>query len=231
MIVTLEQRIADIQRDVANAAEAAGRIPSGITIVAVSKTFPREDVDAAYAAGLRVFGENRVQEATSKFNPPLPSDASVHLIGQLQTNKVKQALQVADCIESVDRSSLIDVLEKEAAKLNRIVSVLVQVNIACEDQKSGCASEEAEMLVERIRSASHLRCDGFMTIAPLVADPELTRPTFAGLRELRDRLGGPSEFPILSMGMSNDFEIAIAEGSTHLRLGRALFGHRQTSNM
>jgi pyridoxal phosphate enzyme (YggS family) len=228
VIVTLEQRIADVQREVASAAEAAGRAPSEITIVAVSKTFPREDVDAAYAAGMRVFGENRVQEAVAKFVPPLPSDLSVHLIGQLQTNKVKQALQVVDCVESVDRISLIDALEKEAAKLDRVVSVLVQVNIAREAQKSGCAPDVAESLVERIRMSSHLRCDGFMTIAPLVSDPEQARPTFAGLSELRDRLGNEAEFPILSMGMSNDYATAIAEGATHVRLGRAIFGHRES---
>jgi hypothetical protein len=175
---------------------------------------------------LRVFGENRVQEAVAKFTPPLPYDASVHLIGQLQTNKVKQALQVVDCVESVDRISLIDALEKEAAKLDRVVSVLVQVNVSREDQKSGCAPEDAESLLARIRMSAHLHCDGFMTIAPLVPDPELARPTFAGLRELRDGLGNAAEFPILSMGMSNDYAVAIAEGATHLRLGRALFGHR-----
>lgn len=223
---TLVNQISQVQADVADATALSGRSPEEITIVAVSKTFPREDVDAAYAAGLRVFGENRVQEATAKFATPIPQGASVHLIGQLQTNKVKQALAVFDCIESVDRVSLIDALQKESAKLDRIVSVLVQVNIAGEEQKSGCSAVDANDLVERIAQASHLRCDGLMTIAPLVNDPEETRPTFAALRDLRDSLGGSVALPILSMGMSNDYRIAISEGATHIRLGRAIFGSR-----
>jgi pyridoxal phosphate enzyme (YggS family) len=213
VIVSLESQIATVRHKVAEAARECGRSPDEVTIVAVSKTFPREDVDAAYAAGLRVFGENRVQEAIAKFASPLPSDSSLHLIGQLQTNKVKPALATFDCIESVDRVSLIDALEKEAVRRDIVVSVLLQVNVAREEQK-------------RIEQASHLRCDGFMTIAPLVADPELARPTFAGLRELRDRLGGAARFPILSMGMSNDFAVGISEGATHVRLGRAIFGSR-----
>lgn len=226
MIQTLADQISLVRAAVAAAATEANRSANEVTIVAVSKTFPREDVDAAFGAGLRVFGENRVQEATAKFEASLPHGASVHLIGQLQTNKVKQALAVFDCIESVDRVSLIDALQKEAAKLDRIVSVLVQVNIAGEEQKSGCTAGDAVTLVERIGRASHLRCDGLMTIAPLVNDPEETRPTFSALRQLRDALGGSAELPILSMGMSNDYPIAISEGATHIRLGRAIFGRR-----
>ncbi|MEJ7840043.1 MAG: YggS family pyridoxal phosphate-dependent enzyme [Thermomicrobiales bacterium] len=226
MIFALADQISQVREAVAEAAVAAGRAADEVTIVAVSKTFPREDVDAAFASGLRVFGENRVQEATAKFATPLPHGASVHLIGQLQTNKVKQALSVFDCIESVDRVSLINTLQKEAAKLDRVVAVLVQVNIAGEEQKSGCSTQDAADLIERIGQASHLRCDGMMTIAPLVNDPEETRPTFAALRELRDSLGGSAMLPMLSMGMSNDYRIAISEGATHIRLGRAIFGNR-----
>jgi pyridoxal phosphate enzyme (YggS family) len=224
--MTLEQQIASVRQQVADAAREAGRSPDEVTIVAVSKTFPRADVDAAYAAGLRVFGENRVQEASAKFASPLPHDASLHLIGQLQTNKVGPALATFDCIESVDRVSLIEALEKEAWKRSVVASVLLQVNVAREEQKSGCDPGEAADLVERIERASHLRCDGFMTIAPLVADPEDARPTFAALRELRDRFGGAERFPILSMGMSNDFAVAISEGASHVRIGRAIFGSR-----
>lgn len=226
MILSLTDQIARVKVSVADAAIRVGRSPEELTIVAVSKTFPRQDVDAAVGAGLRVFGENRVQEATAKFATPLPASASVHLIGQLQTNKVKQALAVFDCIESVDRVSLIDALQKEALKLDRMVSVLVQVNIAGEEQKSGCSADDAAELIECIGRASHLRCDGLMTIAPLVNDPESTRPTFSALRELRDSLGGSVALPMLSMGMSNDYQIAIEEGATHIRLGRAIFGNR-----
>jgi pyridoxal phosphate enzyme (YggS family) len=175
---------------------------------------------------MRLFGENRVQEAVAKFDPPLPDDAALHLIGQLQTNKVRQALRVVDCVESVDRLALVDAMQKEAAKLERIVPVLVQVNIAREPQKSGCDPADAAMLVEKIQQSANLRCDGLMTIAPLVSDPEDARPTFAGLRELRDALGGAALLPVLSMGMSNDFAVAIAEGATLIRVGRAIFGSR-----
>jgi pyridoxal phosphate enzyme (YggS family) len=226
---TLQERIELVREQVAAAARIAGRSPGDITITAVSKTWPREDVDAAYTAGLRVFGENRVQEAIAKFDPPLPADAKLHLIGQLQTNKVKQALRVFDRIESVDRVSLIAALQKEAAKEDRVLSVLLQVNIAREEQKSGCSPEDAPPLLTRIQASPNLRCDGFMTIAPLVADPEDARPTFAGLRQLRDAIGDSSLFPVLSMGMSNDFRIAIEEGATHIRVGRAIFGTRSTT--
>jgi len=223
---TLEERVAAVRQQVTEAAIVAGRDPASIEIVAVSKTWPREAVDAAWAAGLRTFGENRVQEAVAKFAEPRPEGASLHLIGQLQTNKVRQALRVVDCVESVDRESLIDTLQKEAARLDRIVPVLVQVNIARETQKSGCAPGEAGHLLDKISQSENLRCDGLMTIAPLVDDPEDARPTFAGLRELRDELGGAASLPVLSMGMSNDFAVAIAEGATHIRIGRAIFGSR-----
>jgi pyridoxal phosphate enzyme (YggS family) len=226
---TLQERIELVREQVAGAARIAGRSPADIAIIAVSKTWPRADVDAAYAAGLRVFGENRVQEAIAKFDPPLPRNATLHLIGQLQTNKVKQALRVFDRVESVDRASLIAALQKEAAKQNRVLSVLLQVNIAREEQKAGCAPEDAPLLLAQIQAAPNLRCDGLMTIAPLVADPEDARPTFAGLRQLRDALGDASTLPVLSMGMSNDFLIAIEEGATHIRVGRAIFGTRSTA--
>jgi pyridoxal phosphate enzyme (YggS family) len=228
---TLQERIERVREQVAGAARIAGRTPDEIAITAVSKTWPRVDVDAAYAAGLRVFGENRVQEAIAKFDPPLPADAKLHLIGQLQTNKVKQALRVFDRIESVDRASLILALQKEAARQDRVISVLLQVNIAHEEQKSGCSPADAPPLLAQIQASSNLRCDGFMTIAPLVDDPEDARPTFAGLRQLRDSLGDAGLFPVLSMGMSNDFWIAIEEGATHIRVGRAIFGTRHTAQV
>ncbi|MFM9107054.1 MAG: YggS family pyridoxal phosphate-dependent enzyme [Chloroflexota bacterium] len=227
---TLEARIERVCEQVAEAAIRAGRDPGDVTIVAVCKTFPREAVDAAYALGMRHFGENRVQEAEAKLAaPPLPGDAVLHLIGQLQSNKARPAAALFDLIESVDRTSLIDALEKEAARLGRPVPVLLQVNVAREPQNSGCAPEEAPPLADRLISSPAFDLRGLMTIAPLVPDPELARPTFAGLRDLRDRLrtahpGVPLD--ILSMGMSDDYAVAVAEGATHLRIGRAIFGIR-----
>lgn len=210
------------------AAERAGRTTDDVTIVAVSKTFPREVIDAAYELGFRVFGESRVQEIRDKFADPLPPDASLHLIGQLQTNKVRQAIRYVTCIETVDRVSLVKALGKELRKTDAFMSVLVQVNVSGEEQKGGVAPEDAEALVREVMAVPGLSCDGLMTIAPLVDDPEDARPTFRGLRELRDRLRGTTglALPILSMGMSNDFEVAIEEGATHVRIGRALFGNR-----
>lgn len=225
---SLGDRIAGVRASVAQAAEAARRSPSEITIVAVSKTVPRSSVDAAHAAGLRVFGESRVQEARAKYEIPLPSNASVHLIGQLQTNKARQAVALFACIESVDRISLIEALDRAAGKAELLVPVLVQVNVSRQSQQSGCAPDETGELVRIIQDSAHLRCNGLMTIAPLVTDVEDARPAFSGLRELRNALEQrfSVSLPVLSMGMSNDYEVAIAEGATHIRLGRAIFGSR-----
>lgn len=225
----LARNIDEVRERVHLAAREAGRAADEVTIVAVSKTHPRSMVDQAHALGLDVFGENRVQEAAAKFGEPLPTDMRVHLIGQLQTNKTKAAVALFDRIESVDRPSLVAALEKEAAKAETLVSVLVQVNIGREPQKSGCLPEEALALVDAVRAADHLRLDGLMGISPLVAEPELARPCFRLLRKLRDEIGGQRpdvDLAVLSMGMSGDFEAAISEGATHVRIGSAIFGAR-----
>lgn len=223
----LAMRVARVRTAVAEAAVSAGRNADEITIVAVSKTVDRASVDAAYALGLRHFGENRVGDASAKFAEPLPPDARLHLVGQLQSNKARSAARLFTMIESVDRPSLIDALEKAASALASPMPVLLQVNIAREGQKAGCAPEDAAALVARIQQSPALRLAGLMTIAPLVADPEMARPIFAGLRQLRDRLltDEPSlNFSMLSMGMTNDYPVAIGEGATHVRIGRAIFG-------
>ena len=226
----LRQRIEAVESRVRNAAISAGRDPSSVTIVAVSKTFPRELVDQVYALGLSTFGENRVQEARQKFGDELPADMRINMIGHLQSNKVRQALAIFDRVESVDRASLVEALEREAARIDTRLSVLMQVNIGREAQKSGCSFEEAPELARLIERSPHLRLDGLMGIAPLVDDPELARPCFRDLRLLRDRLrndeGIESELSVLSMGMSGDLEAAIAEGATHVRVGSAIFGRR-----
>ena len=223
----LGERIAAVHAAIAEAAIAAGRRPEEITLVAVTKTVDRATVDEAYAHGLRHFGENRVQDALAKFATPPPPDAALHLIGQLQSNKARPASHLFDLIESVDRPSLIDALEKSGAGMGRPVPVLLQVNIAREPQKAGCTPEDAAALAARIHGSPHLALRGLMTIAPLVADPEEARPVFAGLRALRDRLADddPSlDLGVLSMGMSNDYPVAIAEGATLVRIGRAVLG-------
>ncbi|HEX5500527.1 MAG TPA: YggS family pyridoxal phosphate-dependent enzyme, partial [Thermomicrobiales bacterium] len=223
----LAERIATVRQRVADAARAAGRDPDEVAIVAVSKTVGREAVDEAYRLGVRRFGENRVQAAAAKFAEPLPADAALHLIGHLQSNKARTAARLFDLIESVDRLSVIDALEREGARLDRPIPVLLQVNLAREPQKAGCPPEAAADLAVRIAGADWLDLRGLMTIAPLVADPEATRPVFAGLRRLRDELqrAQPAlRLERLSMGMTNDFPIAIAEGATEVRIGRAIFG-------
>lgn len=223
----LQHRIQRVRESVAAAASRAGRTMDDITVVAVSKTVGRETVDEAYAEGLRHFGENRVLDARDKYALPLPDDAVLHLIGQLQTNKAGPAAQLFSVIESVDRLSLIDELARQGAKLGRPLTVLLQVNVAGEEQKAGCDLDEVSTLVERIESTPHLLLRGLMTMAPLVDDVEDARPVFRGLRELRDQLIEQlpeRELPILSMGMSNDYPVAIEEGATHVRIGRAIFG-------
>lgn len=223
----LEGRISQVLSEVAAAVERAGREAESVTVVAVSKTVGRDIVDAAYGAGLRHFGENRVQDSSSKFAEPLPGDATLHMIGQLQSNKANLAARIFQLIESVDRPSLIKELDRQASKVQRTIPVLLQVNIAGEEQKAGCSPEDVDSLVEQLRQSQNLDLLGLMTIAPLVDDPEAARPVFRGLRELRDRLRErypELTLPVLSMGMSNDYPIAIEEGATHVRVGRAIFG-------
>jgi pyridoxal phosphate enzyme (YggS family) len=223
----LVERVGRVREAVAAAAGSVGRQPEDVTIVAVSKTVDRAAIDAAVALGLQHFGENRVQDATRKFSEPLPAQCSLHMIGHLQSNKAKPALALFDVIESVDRGSLIDALEREAERQATPVDVLLQVNVAREAQKAGCAPEDAPELLRRLIDSPWLSPRGLMTMAPLVADAELVRPVFAGLRNLRAELlqeHPDATLDALSMGMSNDFSVAIQEGATLVRIGRAIFG-------
>lgn len=226
MTSTLRGRIERVMETIAEAATAAGRDPGEVTLVAVSKTTDRPTIDEAYALGLRHFGENRVQDATERYQPPLPDDLHLHMIGQLQSNKARQATRLFNMVESVDRPSLIQALDRATEALQQPLPVLIQVNIAGETQKAGCAPEEVTSLIEQVTATTWLRLRGLMTIAPLVSDPETVRPVFAGLRELRDRLrdNDPSlTLDVLSMGMTDDYPVAIAEGATEVRIGRAIF--------
>lgn len=223
----LLDRIRAVEARLAEAALRADRDPAAVTLVAVTKTVDRAAIDAAFAAGLRHFGENRLGDAAAKVAEPLPAGGVLHLIGQLQSNKARPAAALFDLIESVDRPSLIDALEKEAERLGRPIPVLLQVNVACEAQKAGCDPAVAPDLARRLTGSSAFALGGLMTIAPLVDDAEAVRPVFRGLRDLRDRIQQAvpeTDLGILSMGMSNDYEVAVAEGATHVRVGRAIFG-------
>ena len=218
-----------VRARIAQAARRAGRDPAAITIVAVTKGHPTAAAREALTAGLPDIGENRVQEALEKMAAWPDAPVRWHLIGHLQRNKAKHAVGRFALIHSLDSARLADALEQEAAKRDLVQHVLVEVNVARESQKSGAMPEEAEAVVAHAATLPHLRLRGLMTMAPLTDDQGVIRATFRGLRELRDR--NASRFALrpshLSMGMSNDFEIAVEEGATMLRLGTVLFGERQ----
>ncbi|MDE3074222.1 MAG: YggS family pyridoxal phosphate-dependent enzyme [Chloroflexota bacterium] len=213
---------------VAAAAERAGRKPEDVAIVAVSKTFPIAAIREAYELGVRVFGENRVQEALEKM-PLLPDGIQWHLVGHLQTNKVRQAVGRFWLIHSVDSVHLAEEIERQAAKRTIDQRVLLEVNLADEPSKSGFSLMEVGDAISEVRQMPHVRLEGLMTIGPQVEEPEDSRWLFETLRELRDRL--QAEHPELaltelSMGMTDDFEVAVEEGATLVRIGRAIFGER-----
>lgn len=237
----ISANIALVRDHIAAAARRAGREPDAVTLIAVSKTHSPAVLAAAVAAGMRDFGENRVQEAAEKAPAvEAPGPLVWHLIGHLQRNKARRAVEIFDMIHSVDRVRLAEELDRYASEAGRSpLPVLLQVNVAGEEQKEGfdlpggLASGMKLTLfyaeVERIMSLSHLEVRGLMAIAPYVADPEQARPTFHALRELRDNLAlrfGPAAWRDLSMGMTGDYEVAVEEGATLVRVGRAIFGDR-----
>jgi hypothetical protein len=217
----IRQSLGAVRARIERAARAAGRDPAGVTLVAVSKTHPAESVAIAVDAGQTVFGENRVQEAAAKFpalkvaHPAL----RLHLIGALQTNKAEDAVRLAEVVESLDRPKLADALEAAARKTGRMPDLLIQVNIGDEPQKAGIPRAEADRFIESCRARFGDRLRGLMCIPPVDADPT---PFFTALAALRARHG----LAWLSMGMSGDFEAAIAFGATHVRVGTAIFGER-----
>ena len=217
----LADRLAAIHARIAAAASRAGRTPQDVTLVAVSKTHPAEAVTAALAAGQAVFGENRVQEAAAKFPALRPAHPALrlHLIGALQTNKARDAVRLADVIESLDRPRLADALAQAAEKEGRLPRLLVQVNVGEEPQKSGIPRAEADAFIAACRTRFGTALAGLMCVPPADQDPA---PHFAWLAACAARHG----LPILSMGMSADFEAAIAHGATHVRIGSAIFGTR-----
>ena len=218
-----------VRERIARAAERAGRRVEEVTIVAVSKTFPAEAIRAAYEAGLRQFGENRVQEWELKQPKLADLVATWHLIGHLQSNKARRAAKLFDRVDSVDSIELARKLDAFAAEEAKRLAVLIEVRLGGEETKSGVAETDLPALAEYIAALSDLELRGLMTIPPFLDEPERVRPYFRKLRELcadaSRRLG--RDLPVISMGMSHDFEAAIEEGATEIRVGTALFGGRQ----
>ncbi|MGZ5430652.1 MAG: YggS family pyridoxal phosphate-dependent enzyme [Thermoanaerobaculia bacterium] len=213
----IASRVTEVKRRIAAAAARSGRAPESVLLVAVGKTYPLSDLLLAHAAGVRAFGENRVQEAEEKF-PHLPTDAAGHLIGPIQSNKANRAVKVASVVETVDSLDLARRLDRAAAAAGKRLAVLVQVRLGEEATKSGVELDAAAALVASVKALPALDLRGLMTIPP----PGDTRPHFAALRRLGETLG----LRELSMGMSDDFEAAVEEGATLVRVGSAIFGVR-----
>jgi hypothetical protein len=225
---SLADRLTRVRERIARACARAGRDPTAILLVAVSKGFPAEAVRAAAVLGLTDFGENRVQEAERKI-PEIVPRPRWHLVGHLQTNKAKRAVQLFDEIQSVDSVRLAEELDRRAEQERRVVPCLVEVNTSGEESKFGVEPAGAEALLERCRALASLRVHGLMTIGPLARGPEGARQAFRMLAGVRDAAVGRELLPRstdLSMGMSDDFEIGIEEGATIVRVGTALFGPR-----
>jgi pyridoxal phosphate enzyme (YggS family) len=231
--MSITQNVDEIRGRIAAAAHRAGRDPGEITLMAVSKTFAAGHVREAYAAGLRVFGENRVQEFSGKTESLTElKDAEWHMIGHLQSNKAVRAVELFTAIDSVDTLRLAERLNSSAQQIGRHLAVLIEINVGGEAAKSGTAPESSE-LEELLRAAprlDHLEFRGLMTVPPFSDDPQEARPYFRRLRELRNEISARNlanvKMKVLSMGMSHDFEIAIEEGSTCVRIGTAIFGER-----
>jgi pyridoxal phosphate enzyme (YggS family) len=228
----LAERIQWVRATIADAAMRSGRRPEDVTLVAVSKTVGAERVLAAARLGITDFGENRVQEAEAKISAlsgKLPPAVRWHLVGHLQTNKARTAVRLFSLIESVDSFGLADVLNREGARRGAPVPVLLEVNVGGEPTKFGFAPDAMSNIFPRVLELPMLDVRGLMTVAPIVEDPEDARPYFRELRDLRDRLARENPraaLPELSMGMTGDYPVAIEEGATIVRVGRAIFGER-----
>ena len=225
----LAEQLQDVEARIQAACARAGRRREEVTLIAVSKTKPKEMIEEAYGLGIRTFGENKVQELTEK-QEALPKDIHWHMIGHLQTNKVKYILDKTELIHSVDSIKLAETIEKEAAKRNLISKILIEVNVAEEESKFGIKMEEVLPFIKKISIFPHIRICGLMTIAPFVENPEENRVIFANLHKLSVDITQKNidnvKVNILSMGMTNDYEIAIEEGSNLIRVGEGIFGKR-----
>jgi pyridoxal phosphate enzyme (YggS family) len=231
--MSIADNIAEIHERIARAAARVGRNPDSVTLMAVSKTVEPERIKEAYAAGLRVFGENRVQEFESK-SAALSDlkDAQWHLIGHLQSNKAKKAAELFHAVDSVDSVRLAEKINQAAVEANKKLGILIEIKVGQEESKAGIPldSPELEALLRAAPQLENLQIRGLMTVPPFTDDPEGARPYFRLLRDLRDKIAARKlpavQMDVLSMGMSHDFEVAIEEGSTCVRVGTAIFGAR-----
>lgn len=225
----LKENLENVEEKIQEACRRSGRNREDITLIAVSKTKPIETLQHAYDLGVRVFGENKVQELSEKYDA-LPDDIHWHMIGHLQRNKIKYIIGKTELIHSVDSFRLAEAIEKEAAKRNLTVDVLMEVNIAREESKFGLLPEEVDEFIEKVQKLPHLQVKGLMTIAPFVENPEENREVFAQLKKLSVDIATKNAhnitMSILSMGMTNDYQIAIEEGATMIRVGTGIFGAR-----
>jgi pyridoxal phosphate enzyme (YggS family) len=227
----LKKRLEQVRERIRQAAETCGRDADSVRLVAVSKTIAAGTVKEAIEAGVKILGENYIQEAREKFNALVHYPVSWHFIGHLQSNKAKYAVRLFDLIHSVDSVKLARELNKQAKKVDKIQQILVQVNISAEDTKSGTSAKEAPGLISEISQLENLSIRGLMTMPPYFYQPEKVKPFFAALRELRDQIKAKAPPNVsleeLSMGMTGDFEVAIQEGATLVRIGTAIFGERK----
>lgn len=225
----LAENLKEVEQKIQEACDKANRKREEVTLIAVSKTKPVSMLQEVYDLGIRNFGENKVQELSEKYGQ-MPEDMVWHMIGHLQRNKVKNIVDKAALIHSVDSMRLAETIEAEAAKKDIIVNILLEVNVAEEDSKFGLKVDEVLPLVEEIAKLPHLRIKGLMTIAPFVEDAEENRPVFACLRKLSVDIANKNidnvSVEVLSMGMTNDYQVAIEEGATMVRVGTGIFGSR-----
>lgn len=227
----VNRNCSEFLRKLKETAKCCGRNIEDITVVAVSKTRPLEDVLAAAAVGMKHFGENRVQEAERKY-AGTTRDFRLHMIGHLQSNKVRDAVNLFDVIQSVDSLRLAEILDREFTLAGKKGEIMLEVNTSGEPQKYGFAPKEIVSAVEKVFEMEHVHLTGLMTVGPLTEDEKAIRDSFGELKRLFDKIKAEhadrNEFGVLSMGMSDDYEIAVAEGATMIRVGRALFGPRIT---
>lgn len=228
----IRENILQLRDDISLICQQLGRDPADVTLVAVTKYASLDDVIESVGLGISHIGENKVQEADKKFSfLPAGSQVTKHMIGHLQTNKVKDALAIFDCIQTVDSFKLASAIDTEARKLNRKVEILVQVNASGEAQKFGVPPDQAPALMGEIARLKQLKISGLMTIGPLTEDEEMIRKCFKQLRLLRDRISKEFsgqeniQMKFLSMGMSSDYKIALQEGSNMVRIGSRIFKH------
>jgi pyridoxal phosphate enzyme (YggS family) len=229
--MNMKENLASIRRRIKDCALKCGRPPESIHLVAVGKTQSADRIRKAHEAGATIIGENYIKEAREKFEKLHDLEVQWHFIGHLQSNKAKYAVRMFDLIHSVDSLKLAFELDRQALKVGKVQKILIQVNIGRSPNKSGLSENEAPKLVLQIADLENLHIRGLMTMPPFFDDPEKARPYFAALRHLRDSLKGCGalcpEFNDLSMGMTGDFEAAIREGATLVRIGTAIFGARQ----